>query len=47
MLFRPIRTLIVIVIAFMAGLLFERSRISDSCATAGGTMLAGLCRGAQ
>lgn len=45
--FRPIRTLILIVFALMAGLLFERSRISDECKAAGGTMLAGLCRGAS
>ncbi|WP_298920414.1 hypothetical protein [uncultured Roseobacter sp.] len=45
--FRPIRTLSLIFIAFLAGLLFERSRVSDDCVAAGGTMLAGLCRGAQ
>lgn len=45
--FRPVRTLILIVFAFMAGLLFERSRASEDCKAAGGTMLAGLCRGAS
>jgi len=43
--FRPIRTLILLMVAFMAGLLFERSEQSEKCAAIGGTFTAGLCRG--
>jgi ribose/xylose/arabinose/galactoside ABC-type transport system permease subunit len=43
--FRPVRFLIVVLLAFLAGVLFERSNTSDRCTAAGGRMDAGLCRG--
>ena len=45
--FRLIRTLILVMIAFVAGLLFERSQAAEACVAAGGTMAAGLCKGAS
>jgi len=40
---RPVRTLIMMVAVFMAGVLFERSQNSKSCATLGGEFESGLC----
>ena len=44
--FSLIRTAILVMIAFVAGLLFERSQAGEMCVAAGGTMSAGLCKGA-
>jgi hypothetical protein len=44
--FRPIRTLFLIAIAFVTGMLFERFQESERCTAASGTMVSGLCRGA-
>ena len=41
--FGLIRTPILILIAFAAGLLFERSQAGDDCAQAGGQMRDGVC----
>ena len=45
--FSLIRTAILVMIAFVAGLLFERSQTGEMCDAAGGTMSAGLCKGAS
>ena len=42
--FRPIRTLFLILIAFVAGLLFERSQTAEKCRALGGAYSVGLCR---
>ena len=44
--FKPIRLLFLMLLAFVAGLLFERNATSEKCSQAGGQMDAGLCRGA-
>jgi len=44
--FRPIRTLILMAIVFMAGVFFERYQQLDRCTAAGGTLANGLCQGA-
>ena len=41
--FGLIRTVILILVAFVAGLLFERSQAADACAGQGGTMRDGVC----
>ena len=38
------RTLILVLIAFVAGLMFERSQSGDACRAAGGEMRDGVCR---
>ena len=43
--FRPIRTIILAMFAFFAGVLFERSAQNDHCADRGGEMSEGLCIG--
>ncbi|MEM9577359.1 MAG: hypothetical protein AAF999_10140 [Pseudomonadota bacterium] len=43
--FKPIRMLVLILIAFLAGVLFERHNTSEKCGAAGGRIDAGLCRG--
>lgn len=45
--FSLIRTVILVMIAFVTGLLFERSQAAEACVAAGGEMDAGLCRGAS
>jgi hypothetical protein len=45
--FSLIRTFILVMIAFVAGVLFERSNTGELCVAAGGRMAAGLCRGAS
>ncbi|MGA9250948.1 MAG: hypothetical protein WBV78_20750 [Roseobacter sp.] len=45
--FKPVRLLILISAAFLAGLMVERYNVSEKCKQAGGTMDAGLCRGAS
>ena len=41
--FGLIRTIFVVMIAFVGGLLFERSQAADACDGAGGTMRDGVC----
>jgi hypothetical protein len=43
--FRPIRTLLMIVVAFYAGKVFEASAYADLCESRGGAMSEGLCLG--
>ena len=43
--FKPVRLLILLLVAFVAGLLFERYKVSEKCSASGGRMDAGLCRG--
>jgi len=43
--FGLIRTVILIGIAFIGGLMFERNQAGDACAAAGGTQVLGICRG--
>lgn len=43
--FRIIRALILVLVAFVAGLLFERSEARTACEDAGGVMQGGICRG--
>jgi len=45
--FGLIRTAVLALLAFFAGLMFERSQAGEACVSAGGTMIAGLCRGAK
>ncbi len=44
---RPIRTLVLITIAFGAGLLFERFQQNDMCQSRGGAMSEGICIGVE
>lgn len=46
-LFRPIRTLILLGIAFIAGVLYERFSMEDRCLDAGGAMQRNLCAGIE
>lgn len=41
--FRLIRTPVLLLIAFVAGLLYERSQAADACLGAGGKMHDGVC----
>lgn len=41
--FGLIRTMILVLLAFVGGLLFERSQMSDACYGAGGKMHDGVC----
>ena len=43
--FRPIRTLILIFIAFWAGVLYERSQQVDKCLDRGAHLVDGVCLG--
>ncbi len=43
--FRPIRSLMMIFFAFLAGIFFERAGSSDRCLDRGGAMSEGLCIG--
>lgn len=43
MLFRPIRSLILIGAAFLAGFLYARNQISTECSANGGTMAGPVC----
>lgn len=43
--FSLIRTALLVMLAFVAGVLMERSAAGTRCAEAGGTMSAGLCKG--
>lgn len=43
--FRPIRTILLIFFAFLAGVLYERNIQLDKCLDRGGRMDSGLCYG--
>ena len=43
--FGIIRTLVLLVVAFFAGLVFERSQAAEACAQEGGEQVRGICRG--
>ena len=43
--FRLMRLIIFGLLAFVAGQFYERSQTSERCATLGGDMDAGLCKG--
>ena len=43
--FGLIRTAILVLIAFVAGLFFERNQAGEACASEGGDMVRGFCRG--
>ena len=43
MLFRPFRLLILLGIAFIAGILYERGEIKTRCEQVGGDMESGFC----
>ncbi|WP_299968058.1 hypothetical protein [uncultured Roseobacter sp.] len=43
---RPLRTLFLILLAFVAGILTERSNQKSACADAGGEVTGGVCLGA-
>lgn len=45
MIFRPIRTLILMGLVFLAGIVFERYQHSQRCEIAKGVTQDGLCRG--
>ena len=47
MLFRPIRLIIFVTIAFAAGILFERNQTSEACAALQGAYVEGICREAK
>ncbi|MFD1160431.1 hypothetical protein [Roseovarius aestuarii] len=44
--FRPIRTLIIMAMVFIAGVFYERHQHGERCVAAGGEMKSGLCTGA-
>ena len=43
--FRPIRTLMLLLFAFVAGVLFEKAQTNEACDARGGSMSEGLCLG--
>jgi hypothetical protein len=43
--FRPVRTLLFIFLAFVAGIIYERSNQSENCREQGGRFVDGLCQG--
>lgn len=45
--FRPIRTLFLMAMVFIAGIFYERSQHGERCVEAGGAMKSGLCTGAK
>lgn len=47
MLFRPFRTLFIILIAFVAGVIYERQSHTDRCLDLGGSIQNGFCLGAK
>ncbi|MEM6889560.1 MAG: hypothetical protein AAF636_15665 [Pseudomonadota bacterium] len=42
--FRPIRTIVMVLAAFVAGIFYERNLQRDACAVFGGSYAQGLCR---
>ena len=45
--FRLVRLIIFVLLAFVAGQFYERSQTSERCAIFGGDMDAGLCKGIE
>ncbi len=45
--FRPIRSLMLITVAFLAGIFFERANQRDTCLDRGGAISEGLCIGVE
>lgn len=43
--FKLFRLITFVLLAFVAGLFYERNQVSERCATLGGDMNAGLCKG--
>lgn len=43
--FKLIRLILFVLLAFVAGQLYERSQVSERCTALGGKMDAGLCKG--
>ncbi|WP_298839856.1 hypothetical protein [uncultured Roseobacter sp.] len=43
--FRPVRTLILVLLTFFAGIMYERARQSDTCLDRGGAVSEGICIG--
>lgn len=43
MLFRPFRTLILLAVAFGAGMLYERQQQAEACREMGGTIRGAFC----
>ena len=43
--FRPIRTILLLMFAFVAGVFYERSAYKENCAARGGALSEGLCLG--
>ena len=41
--FRPVRLLVLVVLAFLAGIMTERYNLSERCAALGGTMADVFC----
>ncbi|MEX0340024.1 MAG: hypothetical protein AB3N11_13410 [Arenibacterium sp.] len=44
---RLVRTIVLLMIAFVAGLLFERDRVQTACTAAAGEWRAGTCLGSE
>ncbi|WP_211299450.1 hypothetical protein [Pukyongiella litopenaei] len=47
LLLRPVRTALLLALAFAAGIFWERSNQGDRCLDAGGALRNGLCIGAR
>lgn len=45
--FGLLRTMFIVLIAFLVGLMFERNQAADACAAEGGAMTKGICRGVE
>ena len=45
MIFRPVRTLLIIFVAFLIGVLYERNQQADKCLDRGGQVVDGMCYG--
>jgi hypothetical protein len=45
--FRLLRTLILVMFAFVAGMLFERSKAKDICQNGGGLWITNICVGVE
>jgi hypothetical protein len=45
--FRLLRTLILVMIAFVAGVLYERNNARETCAAGGGLWLLDICIGPE
>lgn len=43
--FRPVRTLLLLLFAFVAGVFFEKAQQNETCTARGGEISEGLCVG--